>query len=192
MRTTSTGAFRQQATCMGGNHYICLSSSRPQGMRPTTCAPSPRQLCANRPRIGEMSISACHLHGGSGSKSVWSSWLPILMTLSQRKGIAFRMELTLRVRLASLLPDEPYIPLRDATDDKKTCVYCSARKRKMKRCSGCHWASYCNEECQRANWRVHKETCCPDYCLPVALDSIRYTVVSSMVSSMPPNSRLAA
>ena len=39
---------------------------------------------------------------------------------------AFRQELLKRLSFARWRPNEPCVPLRDATDDMKTCVHCSA------------------------------------------------------------------
>jgi hypothetical protein len=42
----------------------------------------------------------------------------------------------------------------------KLCNYCRTRLSKAKVCSECRIAQYCNEECQRADWKLHhKQTC---------------------------------
>lgn len=41
-------------------------------------------------------------------------------------------------------------------------ICCSCRKehaQTLKRCSGCKTATYCNEQCQKAHWSVHKKLC---------------------------------
>ena len=68
-------------------------------------------------------------------------------------------------------------PLRDATHDLKTCAYCLQEKPKMKKCAGCRWARYCNRGCQRAHWLLHRQTCCPDHCLPIGQLGILMTVI---------------
>ena len=70
-------------------------------------------------------------------------------------------------------------PLRDATHDLKTCAYCLQEKPKMKKCAGCRWARYCNRGCQRAHWLLHRQTCCPDHCLPIGQLGILYKIASS-------------
>ena len=50
---------------------------------------------------------------------------------------------------------------RDAAQDLKTCDYCFSKQPKMKKCSGCRWARYCNRGCQTAHWRAHRLMCRP-------------------------------
>jgi TPR repeat protein len=42
-----------------------------------------------------------------------------------------------------------------------TCEACSnvLTDKNSLRCGGCQTASYCNEDCQRAHWKVHQKTC---------------------------------
>ena len=54
-------------------------------------------------------------------------------------------------------------------DDKRrmrkrdTCTYCGfARPFKLKLCSRCKVARYCNTSCQTAHWRIHSISCHPD------------------------------
>jgi len=49
---------------------------------------------------------------------------------------------------------EPSIAL--ATD---TCARCGKRDPKLQRCSLCRDTFYCNSECQKAHWSVHKKVC---------------------------------
>ena len=42
--------------------------------------------------------------------------------------------------------------------NRKKCAFCAAIKADFKRCA-CKTVSYCNAECQRAHWRVHKADC---------------------------------
>ena len=74
----------------------------------------------------------------------------------------FRHEISIRVRLRDVTQGRiPFEPLRDATQDLKTCAYCFSKQPKMKRCVGCRWARYCNRGCQTAHWRAHRQMCCP-------------------------------
>ena len=77
----------------------------------------------------------------------------------------FRQELQRRVLHHQFQPYEPFRSLRDATRDLKECLCCGKLARKMPVCSGCKWARYCGERCQRADWGRHKVICCPDHCL---------------------------
>ena len=91
--------------------------------------------------------------------------------VEQRRG--FRQELQLRI-WCSRLGSRSFRPLCDATYDLRTCIQCGEMAPKMKRCSGCHWARYCNRECQKANWQTHRNDCCPDRCLPAGIRTIPY------------------
>lgn len=42
---------------------------------------------------------------------------------------------------------------------EKQCTYCGAGSKDAKRCSRCQCAIYCNVECQKAHWKVHKHFC---------------------------------
>jgi len=48
------------------------------------------------------------------------------------------------------------------TENQTKCWYCSTYSLLgTKRCSRCHYARYCNRECQVAHWKEHKKTCEP-------------------------------
>ena len=55
----------------------------------------------------------------------------------------------------------PFEHLRDAAQDLKTCAYCFSKQPKMKKCTGCRWARYCNRGCQTAHWQAHRPMCRP-------------------------------
>lgn len=41
-----------------------------------------------------------------------------------------------------------------------TCWYCNKMSpAKLKKCGKCHVAIYCNKECQKSHWPVHKKKC---------------------------------
>ena len=48
-----------------------------------------------------------------------------------------------------------------AAVDNRTCAWCSANSgvQKLLSCSGCHAAYYCNQVCQKAAWKGHKQMC---------------------------------
>ena len=50
-----------------------------------------------------------------------------------------------------------FMSLRKKT--KKKCSHCGNKQGKLKRCTGCRLVFYCNEQCQRSNWKCHKKTC---------------------------------
>jgi hypothetical protein len=39
------------------------------------------------------------------------------------------------------------------------CHYCKTKKITLKRCLGCGNAYYCNTECRKAHWKIHKTSC---------------------------------
>jgi len=42
--------------------------------------------------------------------------------------------------------------------DNDPCAACG-EERGVKKCSRCHFDAYCDQECQRAHWFVHKKYC---------------------------------
>jgi hypothetical protein len=47
-----------------------------------------------------------------------------------------------------------------ADDHSQTCMYCLKESEDLLMCSGCHYACYCNQECQRKDWKQnHKRVC---------------------------------
>ena len=42
---------------------------------------------------------------------------------------------------------------------ESTCQECGKTRPEMKKCSKCKSVSYCNRECQRQNWKIHKLEC---------------------------------
>jgi hypothetical protein len=40
-----------------------------------------------------------------------------------------------------------------------TCVYCAKSPDSLKQCLKCHSVSYCNKDCQKADFKVHKKIC---------------------------------
>ncbi len=49
--------------------------------------------------------------------------------------------------------DEPH------SDDRKRCAACKKTSEKFKVCARCHSTSYCNTDCQSADWPKHKAFC---------------------------------
>jgi hypothetical protein len=83
----------------------------------------------------------------------------------RRNGFPFRHELRLRV-LRAKLGTELFEPLIDSTQDLRTCLHCLKMAPKMRHCSGCKWARYCDRKCQKVSWGTHRTECCPDHSLP--------------------------
>lgn len=42
--------------------------------------------------------------------------------------------------------------------DNDPCAACG-EERGVKKCSRCHFDAYCDQECQRSHWFVHKKYC---------------------------------
>jgi len=48
------------------------------------------------------------------------------------------------------------------------CLYCTNKNCKLK-CSGCKFVYYCNSECQKKSWNIHKHHCKRDlFCLCIS------------------------
>ncbi|CAL1697555.1 unnamed protein product [Somion occarium] len=71
--------------------------------------------------------------------------LELLGGLSWLKGVITREGLTARME----------------ERQTKACRYCGGREPQVTlfRCSGCKHIYYCSKECQKTNWKVHKEAC---------------------------------
>ena len=54
--------------------------------------------------------------------------------------------------------DEFKQAMEDAQGESEQCDKCG-KEAKIRACSGCGAKSYCGEECQRADWKAHKEAC---------------------------------
>ena len=55
-------------------------------------------------------------------------------------------------------PSQQQQPL-PAANRKKLCWSCGAKGARLKKCSGCAVASYCEAACQKADWKAHKGKC---------------------------------
>ena len=47
----------------------------------------------------------------------------------------------------------------DKSSKRHKCIYCLKEVNGSLRCSRCRTATYCNRECQRDHWSVHKNSC---------------------------------
>ena len=66
-------------------------------------------------------------------------------------------ELTLA---ASSVQDASEMDRRKTARDKfRTCENCGIAIQRIHVCSGCRKVAYCNKQCQRTHWKVHKKTC---------------------------------
>ncbi|CAF1081408.1 unnamed protein product, partial [Brachionus calyciflorus] len=56
---------------------------------------------------------------------------------------------------------EGYPSVRALNDEykEKACDYCFKKCSNLRRCSQCKFMSYCTQECQKADWLVHKYEC---------------------------------
>ena len=43
------------------------------------------------------------------------------------------------------------------------CDFCQSQSQSLLQCSGCGWASYCNQKCQKSHWKIHKKQCSKPY-----------------------------
>jgi len=114
--------------------------------------------------------------------NVFASTLHLPVVMDKSRG--FRHELLLRVGRAKF-GTEPFRPFCNTTDDLRTCVQCGKMRPKMRRCSGCKWARYCDRVCQQANWRTHRTECCPDHSLPTGIRTIPYPLTNVVCQSCP-------
>ncbi|KAJ7213267.1 hypothetical protein C8J57DRAFT_1483389 [Mycena rebaudengoi] len=101
----------------------------------------------------------------------WKAWKPIV---SRHAGHTYPAVDDPNVNLAAWLKkldtDDPtfkYFALRDVlSDNGRTgpaqlcrCSSCSSPSAALKQCSGCLKTRYCNSECQKRHWKVHRKTC---------------------------------
>lgn len=54
------------------------------------------------------------------------------------------------------------------------CASCKHTPEKLRICKQCRLVGYCNEDCQKAHWKVHKK-----FCKPCATDGLRVLVPGS-------------
>lgn len=45
------------------------------------------------------------------------------------------------------------------SEPASTCAQCGKSPESLKQCLKCHSVSYCNKDCQKANFKVHKKVC---------------------------------
>ncbi len=58
------------------------------------------------------------------------------------------------------LADNAFLPY---VRDHRTCAHCGKVSTiRLKRCSRCNVARYCDSSCQRAHWSIHRKTCRSD------------------------------
>lgn len=44
-------------------------------------------------------------------------------------------------------------------EENEKCSNCDSSSHDLKKCAGCHLVSYCNKECQKQHWKIHKKEC---------------------------------
>ena len=122
----------------------------------------------------------------SGSRVDASS--SIATMLSTVSGELFRREIRVRVCRQRLQPKLPHNSFYNTTHDVwRTCELCGTKSRRMKKCSGCRLAHYCDAACQKSHWSLHKGCCCPDMALPLGrryISSMTYNMISTDMNSV--------
>lgn len=54
---------------------------------------------------------------------------------------------------------KPFVHVLDNCRRGQLCDYCFKRNSILKRCSKCRFVFYCNEQCQKSSWQIHKYEC---------------------------------
>ena len=73
---------------------------------------------------------------------------PMPPTFSPKEIASYDPRTQYRVHIPGRLkPDTPH------------CALCGKVEERLQRCSGCHKATYCSRECQKAAWKEHKQIC---------------------------------
>ena len=60
---------------------------------------------------------------------------------------------------AELPPERPLSPGAARRKQGRSCARCGEAPEKLQRCKACKVVYYCNAECQRLHWKVHKTEC---------------------------------
>jgi hypothetical protein len=50
----------------------------------------------------------------------------------------------------------------DGLVDVEVCAWCAKEIIGAKKCGGCQCVCYCNEACQKEDWKTHKMSCRPE------------------------------
>ena len=117
----------------------------------------------------------------------WSRWNAASRSTLLRAipGELFRREVRLRVRRQTWQPTLPLCSFCNTTHDVwRTCELCGTKSRRMKKCSGCRLAHYCDAACQKSHWSLHKGCCCPDVALPLGRRYIPYMTYNMISTDM--------
>ena len=87
----------------------------------------------------------------------------VIAALGQEEFLACRIETEHEGHLRLLVGwgmtvDEFKQAMEDLQGESEQCDKCG-KEAKIRACGGCGAKSYCGEECQRADWKAHKEAC---------------------------------
>ena len=58
-----------------------------------------------------------------------------------------------------ILSAKPLATVLERKEWKRRCHWCFKKSLTLKECSNCHFALYCNSDCQRSDWLDHKLLC---------------------------------
>ena len=61
----------------------------------------------------------------------------------------------------STAPRKPSTVAKKSVTDQNKCSFCGNYSENLKKCSRCRLTQYCNRECQKKHWSVHKPVCHP-------------------------------
>jgi hypothetical protein len=118
-------------------HFVPKPAEAPSSPKP---APDPNAPPGQTPGTGPHSIDeskhriSCKLHFGDAPEPVSAPSDPVL-------------------------PAKPKSKSHSQADTKRACANCGTEALILKACGGCKTARYCNVDCQRAHWVVHKASC---------------------------------
>lgn len=98
---------------------------------------------------GKMEINGKPTHWSNGSFG--SRWFDLD---SQSTALTARVAFANREEVGC---EKPYM-IRIAIEDREVvkCEGCEQTSKWFKKCSCCHWRSYCSVECQKKDWKRHK------------------------------------
>ncbi|CAB4036920.1 Stress-induced-phospho 1, partial [Paramuricea clavata] len=72
-----------------------------------------------------------------------------------------------------------------AQSEAKLCYYCKKTEKNLKKCTNCFMAQYCGRECQKSDWKNHKEVC--DRLLSDGSIVVSYVQKPMMTDHLSPN-----
>ena len=63
--------------------------------------------------------------------------------------------------LSDMIPMQPsyWVFWLKAVFDEDKCSYCKSKNENLRKCSRCKLVQYCNQNCQKKHWKIHKSHC---------------------------------